>query len=403
MRLLFVADGRSPIALNWIRHFVEQGDEVHLASTFPCEARLDFASLNIVPVGLSELKRSRPLVAKNASQRLMWGGGTTRARTAFRRWVGPLTLPAGAKSLRRLIEEIQPDLIHAMRIPFEGMLAALTLEKDDNLRSPLLISVWGNDLTLHAPTTPLMRYFTRRTLRRVNALHTDCRRDLRLAHAWGFPRDRSAIVLPGGGGVQREIFYPPSKSELKAREEVPTVINPRGFRAYVRNDTFFKAIPMVLRSYPRVRFVCTAMDGEALAEKWVDQLGVRSSVTLTPEQTHAQMAHLFRKSLISVSPSEHDGTPNTLLEAMACGCFPIAGDIESLREWIQPGRNGLLVSSSDSQALADAIIKGLEARELRRSAAQHNLKLIAEKAEYLQVMAKARRFYRASIEKGGIR
>jgi glycosyltransferase involved in cell wall biosynthesis len=203
--------------------------------------------------------------------------------------------------------------------------------------------------------------------------------------------------------VQREIFYPPSESELKAREEVPSVINPRGFRAYVRNDTFFKAIPLVLRSYPKVQFVCTAMGGEALAEKWVDQLSVRSSVTLTPEQTHAQMAHLFRKSLISVSPSEHDGTPNTLLEAMACGCFPIAGDIESLREWIRPGRNGLLVSSSNSQALADAIIKGLEARELRWSAAQHNLKLIAEKAEYLQVMAKARRFYRALIEKGGIR
>ena len=403
MRLLFVADGRSPIALNWIRHFVEQGDEVHLASTFPCDARLDFASLNIVPVGLSEFKNSRPLVAKNASQRVLWGGRTTRARTAFRRWVGPLTLPRGAKILRRLIGEIQPDLIHAMRIPFEGMLAALAVENFDNLKSPLLVSVWGNDLTLHAPATPLMRSFTERTLKRANALHTDCHRDLRLAHAWGFVGDRRVIVLPGAGGVQREIFYPPSESELKTREEIPTVINPRGFRAYVRNDAFFKAIPLVLKSFPRVRFIGTGMRGEALAEKWVNQLGVRSSVILAPEKSHAQMADLFRKSLISVSPSEHDGTPNTLLEAMACCCFPIAGDIESLREWIRPDVNGLLVSSRDSKALADAIMKGLEARELRQSAAQHNLQLIAEKADYRQVMDEARRFYCALIDKGGSR
>lgn len=44
------------------------------------------------------------------------------------------------------------------------------------------------------------------------------------------------------------------------------------------------------------------------------------------------MAYLFRLADVTVSLSEDDGTPNTLLEAVACGCFPIAGDIESVRE-----------------------------------------------------------------------
>ena len=54
MRILFVADGRSPIALNWIRYFVDCGDEVHLASTFPCRPELALASLSIVPVAFSQ-------------------------------------------------------------------------------------------------------------------------------------------------------------------------------------------------------------------------------------------------------------------------------------------------------------------------------------------------------------
>ena len=40
MKILFVADGRSPISRNWMRYFAERGDEVYLASTFACE--LDF-------------------------------------------------------------------------------------------------------------------------------------------------------------------------------------------------------------------------------------------------------------------------------------------------------------------------------------------------------------------------
>ncbi len=77
--------------------------------------------------------------------------------------------------------------------------------------------------------------------------------------------------------------------------------------------------------------------------RWVQELGVAAQVELLPKQTRAQMADLFRRRAVVVSPTTHDGTPNTLLEAMACGCLPVVGDLESLREWITPGVNGLLV------------------------------------------------------------
>ncbi len=58
MRLLFVADGRSPIALNWIDYFLQQDDEVHLVSTFPCAADPRLASFTFIPVAFSELKKT---------------------------------------------------------------------------------------------------------------------------------------------------------------------------------------------------------------------------------------------------------------------------------------------------------------------------------------------------------
>ena len=175
------------------------------------------------------------------------------------------------------------------------------------------------------------------------------------------------------------------------------VINPRGLRAYVRNDTFFKAVPLVLEVLPNVRFSCPTMAGAPEAERWVRELSINHVVKLLPRQSRAEMADLFRMAQVVVSPSTHDGTPNTLLEALACGCFPVVGDIEPLREWITQGANGFLINPADPQELANAIIASLQNLKLRTQAQKENARLIAERAEYYQAMRQAAKFYRSLI------
>jgi glycosyltransferase involved in cell wall biosynthesis len=382
MRLLFVADGRSPIALNWIRYFVERGDEVHLASTFACEPELELASLEVTPVAFSGTKRSsasstsRPASSKAIS-----------LVTAIRHYLGPLTITHSARKLRTVIERVKPDLVHAMRIPYEGMLAA-----DAYNGIPLLVSVWGNDFTLHAPSTRLMRYYTRWTLQIADALHADCQRDIRLAQEWGFHAKRPTLVTPGNGGIRTEVFYPPEKLV-----EEPVVINPRGFRAYVRNDVFFKSIPLVLKEIPEARFLCASMAGNAQAQAWIEELDIAHAVELLAPMPHAQMAEVYRRAAVLVSPSVHDGTPNTLLEGMASGCFPVAGDLESIREWITDGENGLLTDATDPVRLAESIVRALKNKDLREQAAGLNAKRIAEGAEYKACMSQASAFYERVI------
>jgi glycosyltransferase involved in cell wall biosynthesis len=319
--------------------------------------------------------------------------------------IAPLTLPQATDALREVIERVQPEMIHAMRIPFEGMIAGKSLRHNVQAGGkareiPLLVSVWGNDFTLHAKSSPLMAYYTRQTLKHCHALHTDCQRDLNLAKALGFATDKPAIVLPGGGGIDLEVFHPAEESYdehggnyLSMEGLRVRIINPRGFRAYVRNDTFFHAIPMVLQRYPDAHFVCPGMAGEAQALKWVAELEIGEHVDLLPPQSMQGMAELFRKSQISLSITTHDGTPNTLLEAFACGCFPIAGDIEALREWITPGKNGLLVNPGDPQALSAAILSAISQPELRKKAREINLELVNERAEYGKTMRRAEAFY----------
>jgi len=399
MKVLFVVDGRSPIAINWIRHFVERDDEIFIASTFLCSVDFPVNRLEIIPVAFSALKKQTQRPGAASSR-------TLNLRTVFRQWFGPLTIRGASKILRAFIEETKPDLVYAMRIPYEGMIAADALGGLDTWRwrssrtksisrtsattrpPRLIVSTWGNDFTLHAPSSPLMRHYTRRTMQMADAIHADCHRDIRLAKEWGFDSSKPTLVAPGNGGVRTDIFHPPAKPV-----EEPIILNPRGFRPYVRNDTFFKAIPLVLAKHPTAKFFCTGMAGEPQAEKWVRELKVENAVELLDLIPPNQIADVYRRAQILVSPSIHDGTPNTLLEGMACGCFPVAGDLESIREWITPNENGLLFDATDPQSIASAMISALENKNLREKAAGLNQVIIADRAEYRLNMQRAEEFY----------
>ena len=78
--------------------------------------------------------------------------------------------------------------------------------------------------------------------------------------------------------------------------------------------------------------------------------------------------------------------------------FPIVGDIESMREWIKPGENGLLVDPENPQAWAQAIVRAIRDNDLRSTAKDMNERLINEKAEYGFVQTKAREFYQQVLD-----
>jgi len=285
MKLLFVVDARSPIAMNWIRHFIKRGDEVYIASTFAPNLDLSIKRLEIIPVAFSSIKKSSQHPGTASSR-------TLGLRTKIRQWFGPFTIRRAAQRLRGFIEEVKPDLVHAMRIPYEGMVAA-----DAYTGIPLIVSIWGNDFTLHGPSTPFMRHYTHWAMEVADALHSDCHRDVRLAHEWGLSMDKPSLVAPGNGGIRTDVFYPPERLV-----EEPVILNPRGVRPYVRNDSFFKAIPLVLKKHPNAKFLCTSMQGESQAIQWTKELGIEHAVELLAPIPNMDMANLYRRAQILVSP-----------------------------------------------------------------------------------------------------
>lgn len=391
MRLLFVADGRSPITRSWLRHWTEHGYETHLVSTFPCLAPPGLASFHELPVAFNRMAGAQATNTTETTPKVGWVGRFRAILRPLRYVLGPFTLLRYQNPFRQLVENIQPDLVHALRIPFEGMLASATPR-----RTPLIISIWGNDITLHARSFFVMAGLTRQTLRRADGLMADASRDIRLGQAWGF--HGPTLVVPGSGGIRFDEIRAVDLESTSFPEELPEaaiVVNPRGHRpGSLRQDVFFRSIPIVLEKFPKTVFVCPPLAGDTQARSWVSTLGITANVHLWPLLSQRQLWALYKKAQVYVSPSVHDGTPNSLLEAMACGCFPVTGDVESLREWVTPNVNGFLVDATNPRILADAVIAALENEDLRRKAAGQNAELIAARADYGRCMQNVEQFYR---------
>ncbi|MCX6056220.1 MAG: glycosyltransferase family 4 protein [Chloroflexi bacterium] len=385
MKLLLIADGRSPITRRWIAMLEPLDVEITLVSSYPCEKVAGVKAMLILPLAFARQSGSQA-----GSMSINNGSGLiARFRPLaqlLRHQFGPWNLLSKVGEYRKILQDVKPDLVHALRIPFEGMIASFT-----PLEIPVILSSWGNDFTLHAKSTPQMASMTRRTLQRGNAFLSDVQRDIRLAHEWGFDPKKPSLVVPGNGGLDlAELDHITSGIQ---RSTPPQIINPRGLRSYVLHDTFFKSIPMVLAEFPDVKFVCASMAGQAEALYWTQKLGIAAYITLLPFVSQQELWVEFAKSQISVSISSHDGTPNSLLESMALGCLPICGNIESIREWITHGENGLLVDPKNPAELAAQIISALKDVEFQKRCAQKNRLLVQERADLESSRNKVADFY----------
>jgi glycosyltransferase involved in cell wall biosynthesis len=113
---------------------------------------------------------------------------------------------------------------------------------------------------------------------------------------------------------------------------------------------------------------------------------------------HVKIPVLLREHNLYLSSALSDTTSVSLLEAMACGLFPVVTNIPANREWISDGVNGSLFSPSDPADLARVVVEAWKQARLRKSAQQHNLALVAEKANWRDNMAQVKELFERLIK-----
>ncbi|MDB2389512.1 glycosyltransferase, partial [Flavobacteriaceae bacterium] len=234
----------------------------------------------------------------------------------------------------------------------------------------------GSDIYLQKK--PEIEKNVKQFLKRVDFLISDCERDYTLARELGFT-SKFLGVFPGNGGVNFLV-----DKILPAAHRRTIVI--KGYDDGVGKAlVVIRALENIKRSllepldivvYGADEKVVTYVNNSIFFSKLNIQIFPRHSFVLNEE-----ILALKGKSSIYIGNSISDGLPNSLIEAMGMGAFPIQSNPgDASAEIIRPGENGFLISNTgDANHIAELIEKALLDFDMRKKAQAENTGLIGMK------------------------
>jgi glycosyltransferase involved in cell wall biosynthesis len=291
-----------------------------------------------------------------------------------------------AKALARLIRSEKPDIIFTLKMQNEAYVmaeAAQRLSPQDY--SNWVHFSWGSDFEFFAKNEKTKGEHLPRVQQAMKVcpfLLSDCARDQKQAENFGFRGKKLGTCLAPGGFKLSELE--PLRKKLSERKII-LVKGRQGMwvgRAFQSLAAFEKVDPELLKGY---RILIAMPSPEVRAA--VDYLKITTKIPfeILPKLSYADLLALYGQSRITISASDVDGTPSFLIESMALGAFPIHTDMDSVREWINPGENGLLFDNEKIPQITAAIERALRDNELVESAAQKNFAIAQKRMDRNQI------------------
>lgn len=127
------------------------------------------------------------------------------------------------------------------------------------------------------------------------------------------------------------------------------------------------AITQVLCHHPELRFTIAGSGMEAEEVKQCFPINVQNQISVIPRFSgNETLIDLYRRHSIFVLPSYFEGHPLVMIEASAFGMALVATGICGMSDFVQNGRNGLLVQVGDPLALENAIEMLISDAEMAR-------------------------------------
>lgn len=262
----------------------------------------------------------------------------------------------------RLIKAEKPDIVHthAAKAGFVGRVAAWMAGV------PVILHTFHGHVFKGYFGPSQTRLFI--TLEKITARMSDTiitlseglRREL--AEVYHVARKGHITVLPLGLDLEPFARSPRHVGTFRRAWKVPVgtpMIGSVGRLTPIKNHRLFLDAALIIRKQlPNVRFMIVG-DGETRAdtEAYVDHIGLRDCVIFTEWQK--DMLPVYSDLDALVISSTNEGTPVTLIEALAAGCPVVSTSVGGVPDLLNGGKLGKLVPPDDAEALAQATLDTL--------------------------------------------
>ena len=259
--------------------------------------------------------------------------------------------PEVIKSLKSVLRETRPDIIHAGPIHSCAFLVALT-------KYHSLISMsWGSDMLVESEKDIFFRLITWYTLKRTSLFLGDCEAVKNKAIKFGYPEKR-IVIFPWG--INLNIFKPGRNSLIRQKlgwDEQFVLLSLRSWEKIYGVEVVAKAFVKAAKIEPDLRlFLLGSGSYKDLIKKIIHGAGVEDRVSFPGVIDQEDLPSYYQTADLYLSASFSDGSSVSLMEALGSGLPVLVSDIVGNKEWINSGENGWLFRTGDEEDLAKKII-----------------------------------------------
>ena len=281
------------------------------------------------------------------------------------------------RALTKLLKEEKPDVTlgYTIKPVVYGAIAA----KRANVKS-INSLVTGGGYTFIATSLKarvlgiIVRTLYRIGLRKANNVIFQNPDDLNEFCGRGLVKKEKCHVV-NGSGVNLDKFEKAPFPKQTSFFMLSRLLKSKGVCEYL------EAAKIVKKQYPDAKFYIlgkyeTAMQ-DAVDKEYVEQF-IQDGIVERFEET-SDVRPYYSMCSVYVLPSYREGTPRTVLEAMAMGRSVITTETQGCRETVIDGKNGFLVPVKNAEAVADKMIWFIEHPESIPEMGEVSLRLVNDK------------------------
>lgn len=351
MRICLFADGESIHTQRWCQHFFDNGHDVHL---------ITFKNINILNINVHYIKG----VDINVS------GGNWKVVLKY-------------KQVKEIIKKIQPQVLHSLYATSYGFVGALSGFH------PYIVTPLGTDILISPNQSFIYRAILKYVFKKADVITSMA------------PHLKSAILKFGGKkekitdilfGINTAIF---NKDKRILSEKEFVICSTRNFEPVYNIPHFLNAIALLKDkiSKLKVNIIGYGSLKDDLIQLSKD-LKIDHIVNFYGKVSQSKVVEVLNQSHVFVSVSLSDGNSLSLIEAMACGTYPVVTDILANRQWITDGVNGSFVNINDVGGLEQCLENSYKNyNSIIDKALIESDKIIAQKGTWNANMTKMEEIY----------
>jgi glycosyltransferase involved in cell wall biosynthesis len=293
--------------------------------------------------------------------------------------------------LKKTLDTKNPDIIFLQTLLYPSYLVLLIRRS-----IPVIITFWNGDVTWWAEWTGIERLMKKQIVihgvHRAAAITVNSETAFNACRNYGKSADSIHLIRYPGVDLSR--FYPIEKTLARrylGMESERIVFWPRGTGEYLNFDTLVTASQIVLMKYNDLHFIVVSPNktNNFSIQEDLEKKGLGKYFSFFDTIPFEDMPFYYSAADMMISISSNDSLPNTMLEAMACGCPVVMGDIPQIRGWVADAENGYLCGVKDADKLATCIQKIFENAEHRNERfIQKNLDMVAREVDSVKMSAR---------------